>query len=142
MSQVSRQKFARTLRKNSCEFSVDVTDIFYFFFALGRGRGSPRRGEGGNGFLLKISGGGGVSWAGGGLGGGRGAGRVFARNWGGGGLNIFFRGRNSDQGISVGSAISLRLGCYRIQKPLKSGNTKKIRKNYKITHLRFGPENG
>ena len=29
--------------------------------------------------------------------GGRGAGRVFAGNLGGGGLNIFFRGRNSHQ---------------------------------------------
>ena len=32
--------------------------------------------------------------------GGQGAGRVFAGNFGGGGLNIFFRGRNSHQGIT------------------------------------------
>ena len=39
------------------------------------------------------------------------------------------------------SRVAISLECYRIQKPLKSGNTKKIRKNYKITHFRFGPEN-
>ena len=39
------------------------------------------------------------------------------------------------------AGVAISLGCYRIQKPLKSGNTKKIRKNYKITHFRFGPKN-
>ena len=37
--------------------------------------------------------------------------------------------------------LAISLGCYRIQKPLKPGNTKKIPKNYKITHFRFGPGN-
>ena len=46
--------------KNDPSFLVDVSNIFYFFFARGRGRGSPRRQEGaGVGFLLKNSRGGG-----------------------------------------------------------------------------------
>ena len=59
-----------------------------------RGVRGAGRGGGGDDFLLKVAGGG-VSWAGGGGG---------ARGWegacgelGGGGVNIFFRGRNSHQ---------------------------------------------
>ena len=77
---------------------VDVLDIFYFFFLLGEGEGGVRgaREGGGVGFLLKIPRGGG------GFPGGEGAGRVSAVHWGifaggGGGLNIFFRGRNVHQ---------------------------------------------
>ena len=53
----------------------------------------------------------------------------------------------SDNDVCMESAvkksinIAISLGCYRIQKPLKSGNTKKIRKNDKIAHFRFGPKN-
>ena len=62
---------------------VDVSDIF-FFFCSGEWKGEPEEpGGGGDNFLLKIPGGGGVSRAGGGE--GRGAGRVFAGNLGGGG---------------------------------------------------------
>ena len=72
-------------------------DIFYFFL-LGEAEGSPRRWEGGGGFdfLLKIPGGGGF-WRRGGAEGPR----VFAANLGigGGGLDIFFRGRNVLQGV-------------------------------------------
>ena len=70
---------------------MDVSDIFYFFCS---GK-SEVPGEGGrDGFFIEIpTGGGGLS---GRWGGGRVAGRVFVGNfWGGGGLNIFFRGRNS-----------------------------------------------
>ena len=76
----------RTLyASESATFLADVSDIFYFFFAWGRGRGSPgRQGGGGSVFLLKIpgEGGGGVS-----KGGGREeAGKVCLRGiWGGGG---------------------------------------------------------
>ena len=87
------------------QFLVDVSDIFYFFSAPGRRKGSPRRREGGDDFLLKIPGGG-VFRAGGG-GGGWGAGRVFAGNLGGG-LNIFFRGRNSCQELIARSQIENR----------------------------------
>ena len=46
---------------------VDVSDIFYFSSARGRGRGSPRGAEKGeDDFLLKIPGGGGGSRVGGG----------------------------------------------------------------------------
>ena len=74
---------------------VDVLDIFYFFL-LGEGEGGVRRDRegGGVGFLLKIPGGGGLPR------GGEGAGRESAGNsgeLGGGGLNIFFRGRNARQ---------------------------------------------
>ena len=74
---------------------VDVSDIFKFFSARGRGRGSPRRQEGwGIGSFAKIPGGGG-----GFPGGGAGAGRVSAANWGilGAGAKYFFRGRNVHQ---------------------------------------------
>ena len=43
--------------------------------------------------------------------------------------------------VSHVTCFAISLGCYRIQKPLKSGNTKKIFKKYKITHFRFGPKN-
>ena len=71
---------------------MGVFDIFDFFSARGRGEGSPRRQEGGGiGFVLKITGGGGVSRTGAeGLGGSGGIGEFFL----GGGLNILFRGRN------------------------------------------------
>ena len=74
---------------------VDVSNIFYFFL-LGGGEGGVRgAGRGGGGdFLLKIPGGG-VSRAGGGRG-ARGRESVCGE-LGGGGLNIFFRGRNSHQ---------------------------------------------
>ena len=71
--------------------------IFFIFSAPGMGRGSPeRQGGRGVGFLSKVPGGGGGSPRGG-VGGGEGAGRVSAGNLGelGGGLNIFFRGRNA-----------------------------------------------
>ena len=80
-----------------CCNSVDVSDIF-IFSVRGRGKGSPRRqeGRGGGGFLCKIQEGGGSSGrVGGGEGGWEGVcGEFFL----GGGLNIFFRGRNSHQG--------------------------------------------
>ena len=61
--------------------SVDVSDIFYSCFLLGSWEGGVRgAGKGGKDFLLKIPGGGCLprGWAMGG------AGRVFARNLGGG----------------------------------------------------------
>ena len=76
---------------------MDVSDIFYFFFfARGGGRESTRRQEGGGSiFKLKIPGGGG----GGFQEGPRGWEVVCGElgNLGGGGLNIFFRGRNVHQ---------------------------------------------
>ena len=70
--------------------------IFFIFFLLGEGKGeSEAPGGGGGRFLIENPRrGGGVSRRGGG---GRGAGRVSARNSGRGELNIFFRGRNSHQ---------------------------------------------
>ena len=70
--------------------------IFSIFFLLGGGeRGVRGAGRGGGRFFIENPRRG-VSRAGGG--GARGAGRVFAGNvGGGGGLNIFFRGRNSHQ---------------------------------------------
>ena len=69
--------------------------IFFNFFLLGEGEGgSPRRQEG-IGFLLKIPGGGGC-FRGGGEGPGGCARRIVESFWGGG-LNIFFRGRNVHQ---------------------------------------------
>ena len=66
---------------------------FLFFSCLGRGRGSPRRRGGGEGWFFYWK-----SQEGGEAGRSRGAGRVSAANWGifegGGGLDIFFRGRN------------------------------------------------
>ena len=83
-----------TWERTQLPFSVDVSDIFYFFLLGGGERGSPVRQEGGgvDFFIEKYQGG--VS-QGRGRGGGRGAGRVSAGNLVGGGLNIFFRGRNS-----------------------------------------------
>ena len=64
---------------------MDVSDIFYFFFVRGRGRGSPRRQEGGIGFFIP-GGGGGVPR------GGRaeGPGGCLRRFGGGGGEMFFF----------------------------------------------------
>ena len=69
---------------------MDVSDIFYFFFLLGEGNGRVRGARrGGGSFLLKMPrrGGGGRD---------RGAGTVFAANWGiwegGGGAKYFFSG--------------------------------------------------
>ena len=64
-----------------------------FLSARGGGRGSPRRQEGGDPFFTENPRRGGDFQE------GRGAGRVSAANWGtgGGGLNIFFRGRNVHQ---------------------------------------------
>ena len=74
--------------------------FFIFFFRSGEGKGeSEAPGEGATIFLLKIPGGG-VSRAGGG-GGMRGREGVCGE-FGGGGLNIFFRGRNSHQGTNDG----------------------------------------
>ena len=73
---------------------VDDSDIFYFFL-LGEAEGGVRGGGGGGvDFLLKIPGGG-VSRRGG----AEGPGGCLQRIWelGGGGLNIFFRGRNVHQ---------------------------------------------
>ena len=62
---------------------VDVSDIFHSFLLGGGERGVRGvRGRGGD-FLLKVPGGGGGLP--GGVGAGRGAGRVFAGNVGGGG---------------------------------------------------------
>ena len=75
---------------------VEVPNIFYFFL-LGGGEGGvwvDREGGGRFFFLLKIPGrGGGSPGQGGGQGGREGVCRIF----GGGGLNIFFRGRNAHQ---------------------------------------------
>ena len=61
---------------------VDVSDILNFLSARGGGKGRVRGIPGGGGGFSRR-------------GRGRGAGRVSAANWGiGGGLNIFFRGRN------------------------------------------------
>ena len=61
---------------------VDVSDIFNFFFARGGERGeSEAPGAGGCRFLLKFQEGGGVFRRGR----GRGAGKVSAANWWGGG---------------------------------------------------------
>ena len=71
--------------------------FLFFFSARGGGRGSPRPPGGGVAeFLLKIPEGGGVSRRR-----GRGAGRCLQRigDFWGGGLNIFFRGRNVHQVI-------------------------------------------
>ena len=67
--------------------------IFFIFFAWGRGSRGAR--GGGLAFFTENPRRGGVSRRGR----GRGAGRVSASNWGiwGGGLNIFFRGRNVHQ---------------------------------------------
>ena len=71
---------------------------FLFFSAWGRGRGSPGRREGRGATFIENRRRGGGGRSPGRLGGGRGAGRVFAGNfWGGGALNISFRGRNSHQ---------------------------------------------
>ena len=77
-------------------FLVDVSDIFYFFL-LGEGEGGVRgarpRGRG-RFFFLKSQEGGGVSRGGGGAGGCLSRiGEFFL----GGGVNIFFRGRNVHQ---------------------------------------------
>ena len=59
LSITMRAEFVRPLDPTIGTSSVDVSDIFYFVCS-GRGRGSPRRREGGGGigFLLKIPGGG------------------------------------------------------------------------------------
>ena len=75
---------------------MDVSDIIYYFSARETGRGqSEALGGGGGDFLSKIPGGG-VSWAGGG--GRRASGwEGVCGEFRGGGLNIFFRGRNVHQ---------------------------------------------
>ena len=79
---------------------VDVSDIFFFLpwgEEGGEGRGARRWG-GGFGFLLKIPVGGGVGLPERGKGGRGGRECVCRELWGGGGgLNIFFRGRNARQ---------------------------------------------
>ena len=81
-----------------CAAFRDLVDVSEFFvFPAWGGEGGVRgAGGGGSVFLLEIPGGGGVSKRGR----GRGAARVSAANWGffgGGDLNIFFRGRNVHQ---------------------------------------------
>ena len=77
---------------------ADVSDIFYFFSALGRGGGvRGDRERGGVRFLLKIPGEGGVLP---GREGGRGGREGICRELGEGGLNIFFRGRNARQDVT------------------------------------------
>ena len=77
---------------------MDVSDIFYFFGLGESERGVRGAGRGGGSvFLMKMSGGGGV------LHDGRGREGVCGELGGfggGGGLNIFFRGRNVHQGNS------------------------------------------
>ena len=73
---------------------MDVSDIFNFFLLRGGGRGSPAKGGGGADFLLNPRRG--VSRRERGRGGGRVSGRI-GEFGGGGGLNIFFRGRNVHQ---------------------------------------------
>ena len=73
---------------------MDVSDIFYIFSAWQRGKGSPRRREGGGIFIENPSRG--VCRAGGAGLGGRGAERLFA-GYLGGGAKFFFWGRNSHQ---------------------------------------------
>ena len=61
----------------------------FIFFCSGEGKGeSGATGRGGVGFLLKIPKEGGGFPRTGGFG-GKGAGRVSAENWGGGGVSIF-----------------------------------------------------
>ena len=69
---------------------VDVSDIFYFFSALGRGRGSSRRWEGGGGRLSIENPRRGGSPGREGLGGGGGWERVSGELGGGGGKIFFF----------------------------------------------------
>ena len=71
---------------------MDVSDIF-IFSCRGRGRGSPRRQEGGGQFLIENPRGGGVfQERGRGGGGAEGAGRVSAGNLGGRGAKYFVSG--------------------------------------------------
>ena len=72
---------------------------FLFFSARGGGRGSPGRRERGGSIFIENPRRGGLQ-----EGRGQGAGRVSAANLGiggGGGLNIFFRGRSVHQGMLV-----------------------------------------
>ena len=76
-------------------YLVDVSDFFFVLLGGPEGRGSPRRQKGGGtGFLLKIPGVRGLS----GERGGEGREGVCREFPGGGGVNIFFRGRNAHQG--------------------------------------------
>ena len=76
---------------------MDVSDIFYFFSARGRGRGVQRAAGGGGGegtvFIENPRGGSGFQE------GPRGREGICSElgNFGGRGLNIFFRGRNVHQ---------------------------------------------
>ena len=82
-------------------FAKAAFDTLRFFSCSDEGKGeSEALGGEGDDLLLKIPGGG-VSGADGGAGGPR-AERVFARNLVGGGLNIFFRGRNFHQVLDSG----------------------------------------
>ena len=80
----------------------DVSDIFYFFL-LGEGEGGVRgAGRGGGvGFLLRVPGGGAFQGEG-----AKGPGGCLRRigELGGGGLNIFFGGRNVLQAMNGGSS--------------------------------------
>ena len=84
-------------KRNSSELLdlVGVSDIFLLFLLGGWGSGSPGRQGGGAGSVFIENPRKGkalpdrAGW--------EGVGRVSAENWGGGGLNILFRGRNSHQ---------------------------------------------
>ena len=87
-SKIHPQKFTFQNSPSQINPLVDVSDIFYFFFCLGEGKGeSEPPGGGGERFLRKIPRGGGLP-----CGWGPGAGRVFAGNLGGGGTKYFFSG--------------------------------------------------
>ena len=78
---------------------MDVSDFFFFGLGEGKGESGATGTAGGFGFSLKIPGGGG-GLPGEGGGGERGPRGCLRGIWGGGGgLNIFFRGRNSLQDI-------------------------------------------
>ena len=82
---------------NTC-YLVDISDIFYLFSARGRARGIRGDRERGCRFSIENPRGG-ISEEKGGGGGeaAKGPGGCLQGIWGGG-LNIFFRGRNSHQG--------------------------------------------
>ena len=69
---------------------MDVSDIFNFFSARRRGKGSPRRREGGERFFCTKNPRRGVSRAGGA--GGEGPGGCLRGFWGGGVAKFFFSG--------------------------------------------------
>ena len=78
---------------------MEVSDIFYFFSLLGEGEGGVRGARRGGSFFIENA-----RRGEGFPGGAEGPAGCLRRIWefrGGGGLNIFFRGRNVHQGIHV-----------------------------------------